>query len=334
MRTKGTKYLLLWLLLFGALPFWSGCNMVRMPSKSFRGPLPPLTEKQAVRRKELRAHVEKLAGEIGERNVLKPAQLRAAADYIEGEFAKMGYATRRQSYIANGESFDNLEVEIPGNALPDEIVVVGAHYDSCHGSPAANDNASGVASLLVLAEKWKEHQSSRTIRFVAFVNEEPPFFQTDYMGSLVYARRCRERGENISAMISLETMGYFNTAKGSQNYPPPFGFLYPSKGDFIAFVGNYGNGKLVRRCIKTFRETTSFPSEGAALPGKLPGIGWSDHWSFWQVDYPAIMVTDTAPFRYPHYHTAEDTPDKIDYGRLGRVVEGLEHVILELSDAE
>lgn len=318
-------------LALGLILCWGGCRMIRMPLKSFRGPLPGLTPAQAGLRDELRRDVEKLAGEIGDRNVHRPRQLRAAAEYIEGVFTNAGFKVSRQSYTAGGETCDNLEVEIPGRTNRDEIVVIGAHYDSVAGCPGANDNGSAVASLLALARRWAGRESPRTVRFVAFVNEEPPFFQTEQMGSLVYARRCRERGEKVVAMVSLETMGCYSTEKGSQKYPFPFGLFYPSRGDFIAFVGNTSSGGLVRRCIKTFRERAAFPSEGGALPGKLPGVGWSDHWSFWQAGYPAIMVTDTAPFRYPHYHTAEDTPDKIDYARLARVVEGMEKVLDELA---
>jgi Zn-dependent M28 family amino/carboxypeptidase len=307
--------------------------MISMPLKSYRGPLPALTQEQAALRDELRRHVEKLSGEIGERNVYRLQRLRSAADYVEGVFTNASYQVNRQSYTAMNERCDNLEVEIRGRSRPEEIVVVGAHYDSVSGSPGANDNGSGVASVLALARVWAGREPSRTVRFVAFVNEEPPFFQTDQMGSLVYARHCRERGDNIVAMLALETMGCYSTEKGSQRYPFPVGLFYPSRGDFIAFVANTANGKLVRRCIRAFRERASFPSEGAALPGLLPGIGWSDHWSFWQADYPGIMITDTAPFRYAHYHSIADTPDKIDYDHLARVVNGVDKVLQELAGA-
>jgi Zn-dependent M28 family amino/carboxypeptidase len=319
------------LLAVGTLTICGGC-MIRMPLKSFSGPLPDLTRQQTNLSDELRRHVEKLAGEIGERNVQRPQQLRAAVDYIENAFTNIGYKVTRQSYQAGGQTCFNLEAEKTGKARRNEIVVVGAHYDSVTGSPGANDNASGIAAVLSLARAWSERDSDRTIRFVAFVNEEPPFFQTEQMGSLVYARHCRHRGDQIVAMFSPETMGCYSTAKGSQKYPFPVGICYPSQGDFIAFVGNTANRGLIRRCVKTFRERASFPSEGAALPGMLRGIGWSDHWAFWQAGYPGLMVTDTAPFRYPYYHTPEDTPDKLDYGRLARVVDGLGNVLEELVE--
>jgi len=330
----GLKRLLWLFLVLGPIVFCGCCSMIGMPSRSFRGPLPPLTRPQAGLSEELRLYVEKIGGEIGERNVFHPGKLRETADYIEGVFTNAGYQVARQTYRAQGEDCVNLIAERPGKTLPGEIVVVGAHYDAVYGSPAANDNGTGIAGVLALARDWARREPARTVRFVAFVNEEPPFFQTELMGSLVYARSCRERGDRIVAMLSLETMGFYSPEKGSQKYPFPMGWFYPSQGDFIAFVGNTANRGFVRRCIKTFRANASFPSEGAALPGRLPGVGWSDHWSFWQAGYPGLMVTDTAPFRYEHYHTADDTPDKIDYERLARVVDGLKPVIEDLAEAK
>ena len=175
-------------------------------------------------------------------------------------------------------------------------------------------------------------QYKRSLRFAAFVNEEPPYFQSQRMGSLVYAKRCKERGEKIPAMLSIETIGCYFDEKGSQRYPAPFSLFYPSQGNFIAFVGNTGSADLVKRIVGKFRKDVRFPSEGAALLGSIEGVGWSDHWSFARQGYPALMITDTAPFRYPHYHTHEDTPDKIDYDRTARVVAGLARVVRELAE--
>ena len=197
--------------------------------------------------------------------------------------------------------------------------------------PGANDNGSGPAALLELARAFAGARPARTLRFVAFVNEEPPHFQTDAMGSLVYARGCRERGERVVAMLSLETIGYYTDAPGSQNYPFPLGLFYPSEGNFLGFVGNTASEQLVFDAIGSFRRHTRVPSEGGVLDERLPGIGWSDHWSFWQMGYPAIEITDTAPFRYAHYHEATDTPDKLDYDGFARVVVGLERVIADLA---
>ncbi|HEV3028441.1 MAG TPA: M28 family peptidase [Planctomycetota bacterium] len=312
------------------IPLWLYSYMIPMPGKSHPGPLPPLSAKQADLAVSLRRDVVELAEKIGERNTFHYEALRKAADYVERELSIAGQV-RRQSYVASGKTCDNLDVELRGSGKPDEIVIVGGHYDSVVGCAGANDNGTGTAGVLALARSLAKASPERTLRLVAFVNEEPPHFQGDEMGSRVYARRCRERKENVVAMLSLETIGYYSDLEGSQKYPAPLGFFYPSRGNFIAFVGNVGSRSLVRRCVRVFRERAAFPSEGGAVPGFLPGVGWSDHESFWASGYPGVMVTDTAPFRYPHYHLPGDTPDKIDYDRCARVVDGVEEVVRVLA---
>ena len=303
-----------------------------MPGESYRGELPAPDDKLVVLAKELRSDVARLAREIGERNVHNRAhELARAAKCIEAELREAGYAVKRQEFEVSGGKCSNLEVEIPGTTRPAEIVIVGAHYDTAAGTPGANDNASGVAALLALARRFSNRQTERTLRFVAFVNEEPPYSFTGKMGSRVYSRRCRQRGENVVAMLSLETIGCYDDTPGSQKYPPPFSLLYPATGNFIAIVGNIGSRHLVRQVVDLFRENEKFPCEGAALPASVTGVGFSDHWSFWQEGYAAAMVTDTAMFRYPHYHTPQDTIDKVDFDRTARVVRGLESVIAELA---
>lgn len=301
--------------------------MMQMPGHTHKGLLPPLSSDQAALRDQLRVHVTQLAGEIGERNVLHYRALQQAAAYIGNRFQVLGLTVREEPYRVEDKEVVNIEAELKGTVHPEEIVVIGAHYDSLPGSPGANDNASGVAALLELARLLKETKPTRTVRFVAFVNEEPPWFQTEEMGSLVYAHRAKKRGDKIVAMLALETIGCYTDQPGSQHYPAPFSLFYPDTGNFIAFVGNFRSRSLLRRAIGTFRATTPFPSEGVAAPEFITGVGWSDHWSFWQEGYPALMVTDTAPFRYPHYHEPEDTPEKLDYERMARVVAGLVRVV-------
>jgi len=308
--------------------------MTRMPGRSHTGPLAPLTGGEVVLRDRLRRHVEVLAGEIGERNLWRFEALGRAAGHVEGSFREAGDRVVSEAFAVDGREVRNLFADRPGTGRAREIVVVGAHYDSVLGSPGADDNATGVAAVLEIARLLAGRGLSRTVRLAAFVNEEPPFFQTDSMGSLVHARRARERGEVVVAMLSLETMGYYSDAPGSQSYPFPLGLLYPSRGDFIGFVGDTRSRGLVRQVIGSFRGHTAFPSEGAAVPGILPGVGWSDHWSFWQAGYPAVMVTDTAPFRYPAYHGPDDTPERVDYERLARVVAGLARVVEALAGSE
>ncbi|MBL8857999.1 MAG: M28 family peptidase [Planctomycetes bacterium] len=281
---------------------------------------------------ELRRDVEQLATTIGERNVTHPTALAAARDHIEAEFAKAGLTSSRETFSVSGVACSNIIAEIPGTTHPREIVVVGAHYDSVVGSPGANDNATGTATLLALARRFARAQSARTLRFIAFVNEEPPWFQTDDMGSRVNAKASRARGDDIVAMISLETLGCYSDADGSQRYPLPILELaYPSRGDFVAFVGNLSSRTLVRESIRTFRRSNTLASEGAALPEFVSGVGWSDHESFWREGYPAFMVTDTAVYRDANYHTRGDVPDAIHYANLARVVLGLESVVAQLA---
>jgi Zn-dependent M28 family amino/carboxypeptidase len=186
--------------------------------------------------------------------------------------------------------------------------------------------------MLALARRFAGRKTEHTLRFVAFVNEEPPYFLSGEMGSLVYAGRCKARGDKISAMISLETIGYFSDAPDSQIYPSRLlSAFYPKVGNFIGFVSNVHSRTLLRRAIALFRKHAKIPSEGAALPWFIPGVSWSDQWSFWKHGYPGMMVTDTAPFRYPHYHSANDTPDKLDYDRFALVVSGMEKVIQGLD---
>jgi Zn-dependent M28 family amino/carboxypeptidase len=314
----------------------TGVWMLGMPGRSHGGPLAPLTDAERATAERLVQHVHVLAGVIGERNMWRPKALAAAAAYIDAELATLGYRVESQRYRVSQPEADarNLEIEIPGIGGSGEIVVIGAHYDSVLGSPGANDNASGVAALIELARLLRGRQMARTVRLVAFVNEEPPFFTTEEMGSQVYARGARMRAERIVGMLSLETMGYYSEARESQHYPAPLGMFYPDTGNFIAFVGDLTSRALVRRCVGLFRESAAFPSEGGALPGIVPGVGWSDHWSFWQEGYPALMVTDTAPYRYPWYHAPQDTPDRLDYERLARVTQGLAAVISGVASGD
>jgi Zn-dependent M28 family amino/carboxypeptidase len=280
---------------------------------------------------ELERHVQMLATTIGERNVWTYAALNGAAGYIEQELGASGFGTSRQTYEVSKVPVSNIEAVLPGTTTPQEIVILGAHYDTVGGCPGANDNGSGVASMLELARRFAGRRHSRTIKFVAFVNEEPPFFQTPQMGSYVYAKAAQARGDRIVAMLSLETMGYYSTDPGSQQYPAPIAAMYPDVGDFIGFVSNVESEPLLLAARAAFQAATPFPVQALAGPTALPGVGWSDHWSFWEAGYPALMVTDTAPFRYPWYHTAHDTPDKIDYERFAAVVDGIEAVATALA---
>jgi len=302
-----------------------------MPGKSYAGALAPLSPAEKQLSANLRSHVEMLAGTIGERNIIHYKSLQEGAEYLEKSLSGYGYQVSSQEYIADGKTVRNIVAEIPGSSRRSEIVVVGAHYDTVFDCPGADDNTSGVAALLELARLLKATHPGRTVRFVAFVNEEPPYFQTAKMGSWVYAKKVHADHENIVAALSLETVGMYSDAADSQHYPAGFDLLYPSQGNFIAFVGNVASRGLVRDTVRSFRRTTEFPSQGSAVPGWITGVGWSDHWSFWQEGYPAVMVTDTALFRNPNYHQPSDKPDTLDYDRMARVVRGLANVVTDLG---
>jgi len=311
-----------------------------MPLRSYSGAFKPMTSDETRIHDDLSHYVTQLAETIGDRSVYNYPGLKTAADYLETTLKSDGYDVHSYEYIVEDKadekekekSVRNIEVQIPGAKNPSANFIVGAHYDSFAGTVGADDNASGVAALLELAQMLKDSKPDQTIRLVFFVNEEPPYFQTEKMGSLVYAKQLRGQNVNVTGMISLETIGYYSDDEGSQRYPAGFGILYPYVGNFIGFVGNTGSRSLVRRAVKAFRQSAEFPSEGVAAPSGLTGVGWSDQWSFWQQGYKAIMVTDTAPFRYPYYHQGGDTPEKVNYNRLARVVQGLQKTILKLAE--
>jgi Zn-dependent M28 family amino/carboxypeptidase len=281
----------------------------------------------------LETHVRALSETIGERNVYHPAALADAADYIEREWQAMGYAVAKQTYEVYGHTCSNLEATRVGDRYPDEILLIGAHYDTVIGSPGANDNGSGVAATLEMARQFTHLDTDRTVRFVAFVNEEAPFFFTRRMGSMVYARAARDRRDDIKLMASLETLGYYTEQPGSQHYPPLFRHFYPDEGNFVAFVSNLRSRRMLRRFAAAFRQHSPFPAEHLATFAWIPGVAWSDHLAFWRCGYRALMVTDTAFYRYQHYHAPTDTAEKLDYVAMAAVTEGLKQAVRSLATA-
>ena len=306
-----------------------------MPGTSYRGAPGEASPDEKALALGLRAHVDAMSERIGERHLGRADSLASARDYILTTVRAVPGLKADQIHVEDvgpaGKHAENIVVELRGAGA--EVVVVGAHYDSAEGAAGADDNASGVAAALELLRRASTHRFERTCRFVLFANEEPPYFQTAGMGSLAHARASRQRGEHVSAMLSLESLGYYSDAEGSQRYPWPVGLLYPDRGDFVAFVGNLGSRSLVRDTIGAFRSTATVPSEGAALPAGIPGVGWSDHWAFWENGAAAVMVTDTAPFRNPNYHRASDRAATLDYLKLARVTLGLGRVVEELAGA-
>lgn len=308
--------------------------MFKLPGISYAGPFKPLTKEEESIKTGMYDHVHYLAGTLGARSWQKPDELVKAAKYIEQRWQKLGYTVQSQDYQIGGipdQTFRNLEIEIKGTSHPSEIIVVGAHYDSVLTCPGANDNASGVAAILEMARLLKDSHPAKTIRFVAFVNEEPPFFSSTQMGSAHYANRCKQRGENIQAMLSVETIGFYSDEPNSQRFPHLMQMTEPNKGNFICFVGNEQSRPLAIKCLESFRKSTEFPSDGICAPEQMEAIDFSDQMYFWKNDYRALMITDTAMFRYKHYHAPTDTPDKVMYAHAARVTLGLAKVVAGLA---
>lgn len=279
----------------------------------------------------LSAHVAAVASTP--HNIDHYPALEAAARYIETTLADSGYTPLSHPFEVAGRTVRNIEVVLapPGATAATPTYVVGAHYDSPDDSPGANDNGSGVAAALELARRLAgTTPRSHRLRIAFWVNEELPWGKTDDMGSLRHARALRAAGERVEGMIALETLGYFSDRPGSQQFPFPFGHVYPDTGNFVAFVGLPGARAFTHRATRLFRRHSEVPAIGGIAPAFIPGIDLSDHWAFHHVGYPALMLTDTAPFRNPRYHQPDDLPHTVDYATLARVTAGLEQVVREL----
>lgn len=273
-----------------------------------------------------------LSGEIGSRGYRQTVRLNTAADYITSRLEQYGYEPSLHAYEFQGQSYRNISVEIAGSTSPEEIIIVGAHYDTVTGTPGADDNASGIAGLLELARHCRGRSFKRSVRLVFFTLEEPPLFRSKHMGSYVYAQRLKEKGENIRGMICLEMIGYFTNEPESQLYPLPFfRWFYPDRGNFIALVSNLRSRHFLNRVKAAFQKGTDLPVESLVAPFLVPGIDFSDHRSFWHFGYDAIMVTDTAFYRNPNYHGTGDVPQTLDYKQMARVVAGLTSVLKSLA---
>lgn len=281
-------------------------------------------------RGRLKTTVEALAGRIGPRAIARPEALRAAEAHVTEALDAAGHRVARLPFTAGGVEVANLEVVIAGRE-PGQSVVLGAHYDTVPETPGADDNASGVAVLLEVARRLRPLRLRRSVRLVAFVNEEPPYFKTDHMGSLVYARHLRQQKVDVAAMVALDMLGYYDSRPKTQDYPPLVGALYPDTADFVAFVADLGHGPLARRARDRFAEASGLPVQSIAAPRAVTGVDFSDHWSFWQVGYPAFLITDTAFFRNPHYHRPSDRPQTLDFDRLTRAADGVEAVVRDLA---
>jgi Zn-dependent M28 family amino/carboxypeptidase len=285
---------------------------------------------------QLRLHVDRLAGLIGPRYLQKPKTIAATIGYIEGQWADMGYISSRECFDAIGDEATNIIVEQAGCKRPEEIILLGAHYDTVYSTPGADDNASAVAVLLEVGRLLHEHQCNRTIRYVAFACEEPPYFNVDAMGSQYHARQSRLRGDKIRGMLCLEMVGYYSDVANSQKVPPlipkSLRRFFPHRGNFLAAVGNMPSWKLCWRFRRGFkRGARSMPLFSICLPEKIREIRLSDNSSFWDQGYPALMLTDTSFLRNPNYHRATDTPETLDYHRMTEVTLGVASALRYLA---
>jgi Zn-dependent M28 family amino/carboxypeptidase len=278
--------------------------------------------------------VEVLARNFPSRNGLYAGNLSRAAEFIENEFSFLGMEVESQAYGTYSTRVKNLIVEKRGRNIAMPSIVIGAHYDTVIDTPGADDNASGVAGLLELARLLRGYPNERTIQFVAFTLEEPPYFYTSKMGSRMYAKRLKVDGIRVQLMISLEMIGYAGEDL-KQSYPFPLMRTlgrYPRTGNFIGIVGNIRTRRLVGAMKAAMREACTIGVESLSAPGFIPPLYLSDHSSFWKQRYPALMITDTAFLRNPNYHNQGDTDQSLNYGFLAEVVKGVYHAVIALDE--
>ncbi len=275
-----------------------------------------------VRIENLEATVRFLTSISPARSFSNPDSMKRAADYISQKFQEYGLEPSQQEFMAAGRRY----VNIIASAGPREgnRVIVGAHYDVCGNQPGADDNASGVAGLLDIARFAKEHESALRYRidFVAYALEEPPFFGTTQMGSYAHAESLYKNNVRVKGMICLEMIGFFTDAKKSQSYPLSIlRLFYPTTGNFISVVGNFGSSSLANNMARHLKATTVGVSKLQA-PSFLTGVDFSDHRNYWKFGYEAVMVTDTAFYRNANYHEKTDTISTLDFKRCSKWSKG------------
>ena len=280
----------------------------------------------------LKRIVSVLSEEIGPRSFIDRENLHKASDFIAESFKSYGYSVNFQDYQVEGLKARNIIAERGVRKGSKKVIIIGAHYDTVIGTPGADDNASGVAVLLELARLTAKNLFNADVRFVAFTLEEVPFYKTGRMGSRVYARSLKEKGEDVLGMICLESVGYYSNKEKSQGFPYFFfRWFYPDKGNFITVVGNIKSRALAKRIAMGLKKNHSLPVEIFIGPTFVPGVNWSDHHSFWQEGYRAVMLTDTAFYRNPNYHVGSDLPETLDYSSMAELVKGLTYVLSDLD---
>jgi Zn-dependent M28 family amino/carboxypeptidase len=289
-----------------------------------------MTDREQIKQR-LRDHLQALTVTIGERSVYLPDNLKKAAAYIRKFYQDIGLAVHGQTYFYSDLPMENIVAEISSGARPKHRLLVGAHYDSVAGTVGADDNASAIAVQLEVARHLTtlivEEKLDLAVKFVSFALEEPPVYGTRHMGSRVYAKMARRQKEKIDGMICLEMVGYACHEPGCQHYPFPLMFMnYPRKGNFIGIVNNFKSREFAGKMAAQFQKNEQLPVVRLTVPFNgwvLPAVRLSDHASFWDQGFKAVMVTDSAFFRNPHYHTAADTMDRLDFEFMAELVESL-----------
>jgi len=265
------------------------------------------------------------------RNCHNLSSLNQAADYIKTVFEGLSCSVTEQEFKADGRLYRNIIASFgPAEA---ERVVLGAHYDVCGDQPGADDNASAVAGLLETARLLHQQKPKLPLRvdFVAYPNEEPPYFATDYMGSAVHANSLKNAGARVRCMVCYEMIGYFSDAPNSQSFPnEALAHLYPSAGNFIVVVGKTGQEAFTERVQRLMQPHARLDVQRINLPESMGLAGLSDHRNYWRCGYDAVMINDTSFLRNPHYHQKTDTIDTLDFPRMAEVVNGVYGAVLGL----
>ncbi|AOY57620.1 MULTISPECIES: M28 family peptidase [Desulfococcus] len=282
-------------------------------------------------RERLRNHLTVLTRDIGERSVRRPENLNRTAAYLHAFHREIPLESRLEPYGFRGMTVHNVVASLAPDRAPRTHYVVGAHYDSVTGTVGADDNAGALAVQLetarILAAPEHRKRLTAAVTFVAFALEEPPAYGTRYMGSRVYAARARGAGTAIDGMICLEMVGYTCRTPGCQHYPFPLMFMdYPDTGEFIGIVGNFRSRPFARKLLDSFRKNRQLPVIGLTVPFDgllMPTVRLSDHASFWREGFRAVMVTDSAFYRNPHYHMPSDTLETLDFDFMAQLVESL-----------
>lgn len=283
------------------------------------------TQKEVKLEKQYKEQVKFLASEP--RNIMHEKHLRDVESFIIEKLKQQKQLISIQTY--DKEQYKNIEAIINENGT--KTIVIGAHYDTYQNSLGADDNASSVVILLELAKSLKENFKNKDIklRLVFFINEEPPFFKNSNMGSTKYAFWLNTQKEKVIAMYALDMLGTFSEQEGTQHYPLIFRPFFPSKGNFVAFVGNKKSNALVKKSLQNFRKYSSISAQGLTAPTWISGIDFSDHLSFYYYDWPALMITDTAFHRNSNYHTEKDTYETLSYDKMVILTKSLEKMIID-----